>query len=480
MDRHQLNGGFRAPQPFGLPSDPGSPPATSYGYVPGLEMDVIPEHSYARVMSPPDDANWPLPCPSSTASEYTLPNVPEEDETAVVSKKSRGTVASNSSLRGSQSVPMLRRLSLRQNDDPVRRPSQVPDTQSRFDLFAAQKALKEALIESGAGDALPRETWEDAIDYCYDHEAEADCDYEWARSSMETSRDGESATLVDELERGLGSCEGSPTMLMPGQFDVPALSPASQLSVTAAHEATTPTVLHSSKPSNFSLPRIEPSNLLHVRKPSDASSFKESHGFNLSPSLLIPMDYQQHLTAFEAERQETADFAFRHFDEPDLNLDSSSLHLRYRTSGSTTATTESINSVSEKHISATSTTSTDFTRLTESTSSLDLENYFPKPEPLQRFPSFESHGRPENKGAMPTLPETDEAAQPSRRRREFRSRGSESNLVKMALMDEPFPGKAKMSMQTRRGRARTTSLSTPPPPNQYALFPSVQLTGNRI
>lgn len=442
-------------------------------------MDVIPEHTYARVMSPPDDANWPLPCPSSTASEYTLPNVPEEDETAFVSKKSRASVASNSSLRGSQSVPMLRGLSLRQNDDPARRSSQASDTLGRFDLFAAQRALKAALIESSRGDALPRETWEDAIDYCYDHEAEADCDYEWGRSSLETSRDSGSSTPVDELERNMGSCEGSPTMLTPGQFDVPALSPVSQLSATTAQEAITPTALSNSKASNFSLPRIESSNLLHVRKPSDASSFKESHGFTLSPSLLIPMDFQQHMTAFEAERQEGADFAFRHFDEPDLNLDSSSLHLRYRSSASTTGTTDSINSVSEKHISATSTTSTDFTRLTASTSSLDFENYFPKPEPLQRFPSFESHGRVESKGAMPTLPETEEVAQPSSHRGEFRSRGSESNLGGLAI-DEPYPSKAKVSIHARRGRARTTSLSTPPPPNQYALFPSVQLMGNRI
>jgi hypothetical protein len=48
-------------------------------------------------------------------------------------------------------------------------------------------------------------------------------------------------------------------------------------------------------------------------------------------------------------------------------------------------------------------------------------------------------------------------------------------------MDEPWPGKAKGPLQqAKRGRSRTTSLSTPPPPNQYALFPSVQLSGNRI
>lgn len=481
VDRPHTSTSFRSPQPFSMASDPGSPPPSSHGYVPGMEMDVIPEHSYSNVMSPPDDANWPLPCPSSTASEYTLPNVPEEDETAFSHKKSRASVASNSSLRGSQSVPMLRALSIRQNDDSARRSSQASETLGRFDLFAAQRALKAALIESSRGESLHRESWEDDIDYCYEHAAEADCDYEWDRPSFETSRDGDSATPVEDQFRNVPSCEVSPAMLTPGQFDVPALSPVSQLSSTTAQEAITPTVVNNPKASNFSLPRVESKNLLHVRKPSDASSFKESHGFTLSPSLLIPMDYQQHMMACEAEKQEAGEYAFRHYEEASLNMDPSSLLLRYRTSSSTTGTADSSNSSSEKHIS-TASTSTDLTRLTQSTGSLDMENCFPKPEPLQRFPSFESQGgRTEAKSAMPTLPESEEVAQPSRRRPDFKSRGSESNLGRLA-MDEPWPGKAKASssLQARRGRARTTSLSTPPPPNQYALFPSVQLTGNRI
>lgn len=476
VDRPQTSAGFRYAQPFPPFSDPGSPPATSCGYVPGMEMDVIPENAYSRVMSPPaDDANWPLPCPSSVASECTLPNVPEEDEGAFVFKRSRASVASNSSLRGSQSVPMLRAFCLRQNDDAARLTGDVPDGQSRFDLFAAQRALEDALTEA---EALPRESWEEDIDYCYEHAAEADCDYEWSRPSFETSRDGGSATPVDEQGR-VESRQRSPAMLMPGQFDVPALSPVSQLSTATAQEAITPTGVSNPKASNFSLPRVDTKHLLHARKPSDASSFKESHGFTLSPSLLIPMDYQQQMTACEAERREAPDFSFRQFDEPALGTEASVHILRYRTSASTTATMESTSSAFEKHIS-TASTSTDFTRLTTSTTSLDIENYIPKTEPLQRFPSFESNGRIEGAmSAMPPLPESEEAAPPSARRPDFRSRGSESNLGRLA-MDEPWPGKAKVSIQARRGRARTTSLSTPPPPNQYALFPSAQLSGNRI
>jgi hypothetical protein len=184
------------------------------------------------------------------------------------------------------------------------------------------------------------------------------------------------------------------------------------------------------------------------------------------------------MMACEAERQDASDSAFRRFDEPTLNMDPSALLLRYRTSASTTGTIESANSAFDKHIS-TASTATDYTRLTASTASLDMETCPPTAEPLQRFPSFESHGRGDGKSAMPPLPESEEAAQPATRRRDFGSRGSESNLNRLA-MDEPWPGKAKSSILVRRGRSRTASLSTPPPPNQYAIFPSVQLSGNRI
>ncbi|KAK4106576.1 hypothetical protein N658DRAFT_23571 [Parathielavia hyrcaniae] len=475
LDRPQTSVSFRPPQ---LYADPGSPPATSYGYMPAPDMGAIPEDAYGIAADPQHDANWPLPCATSTASEFMLPNVPEEDENSPAAKRSRASVASNSSLRGSQSVPMLRGLALRQGDDSGRRPSDASDTLGRFDMLAAQRALKEALIECGG--ALPREAWEDDIDYIYDHEAEADCDYEWGRPSLETSRDGDTATPIDDHGRGAGSCEASPAMLTPGQFDVPALSPVSRLSSATAQEAITPTVVNNPKASNFSLPKIDCKNLLHVRKPSDASSFKESHGFTLSPSLLIPMDYQQQVMACEAERQEASDFAFRDSGELALNMDPSALLLQYRTSASTTGTLESTSSAFDKHAS-TASTSTDYSRLTASVTSLDkMEASPPTAEPLlQRFPSLESHSRAENKFAMPPVPTSEAAAQPSGRRLHFRSRGSESNLGRLA-MDEPWPGKAKSAVQARRGRSKTTSLSTPPPPIQYALFPALQLSGNRI
>lgn len=465
LDRPLTSSSFRQPQPFALsPIEAASPSSASQGYFP--DMDTIPEHGHARKDSFPGDSNWPLP--ATPSYESPLPNVPEEDESPAAWRPSHASVASNSSLRMCQSVPMLRPFAAPQEDESPRRPpSNASDTLGRFDLVAAQQALKAALLDGNRSGSLTREDWEDDIDYVYEHAAEADCEYAWDRPSLDLSRDCESTTPVEDQFRAAASSQASPEMLTPAQFDVPALSPVSQMSAVTAHEAITPT-LSLPRASNFSLPRADvPSSLqhLHVRKPSDASSFKESHGFNLSPSLLIPNDYQLQMMAAEADARE---FAYHPFDEPALALDTSMLQ-RYRTSASTTGTFESSHSGFEKHMSAAS-SSTDFTRLTASTGSLDMETFSVKAETLQPFPVLETH-----KAAMPTLPESEEAGFAARGH--FGGRSSESNL-KRFVVDDPL--KRKDSIIARRQRARTTSLSTPPPANQYALFPSSHLSGARI
>ncbi|KAK3322346.1 hypothetical protein B0H66DRAFT_199699 [Apodospora peruviana] len=484
IDRPHTAGSFRHPQPLSMAIDNCSPPATSHGYLPAPDMDAIPEHALSR-FSAPDDANWPLPCSTTVSFDSTLPNVPEEEEAAFLSRQSRASLASNHSLRISQSVPMLRPMSVLENGESRRRSSGASDTLGRFDMFAAQRALRAALLEGSGADTLPRESWEDDIDYCYEHAAEADCDFAWERPSFDQSRECDSITPVDDQVRRVPSCEVSPSMLTPGQFDLPALSPASQASSTAGVEAVTPTALGLPRASNFSLPRVEApnsKNFLHVRKPSNASSFKESHGFTLSPSLLIPQDFQEQMAASEAEVPDARELSYHPYDGPIMNMDNSGFLAQNRASASTTATFESARSGFERHIS-TASSSTDLTRMTTSTSSLDMENCAPKAESLHRFPSFEFHSRAESKSAMPTLPESEEVVSAELTgfgaRPPFLSRGSDPNLVRLA-MDGEATHKRKDSIQARRGRARTTSLSTPPPPNQYALFPSVQMSGSRI
>ncbi|KAH8910057.1 hypothetical protein BR93DRAFT_966111 [Coniochaeta sp. PMI_546] len=473
LERPLTSGGFRHPRPFGLPDDATSPPAIS-----------------PRSAIPADDANWPLPCPASPIYESPLAGVPEEDENAPANRPSRASMASNSSsLRASQSVPLLRQLSLSQSPKSPgfrRPPSAASDTLGRLDLLAAQRALKAALTEGNGADEVERESWEEDIDYCYEHEAEADCDFAWDRPSLDISRDGDTVTPVEGDRRQNPRVDVAPPMLTPGQLDMPALSPCSQVSTTTAQEAITPTHLAMPKTSNFSLPKrdgTQTQRYLHVRKSSDASSFKESHGFTLSPSLLIPADYREQMQAHEAEGLSPHNLFHQvSYEEPTLTMDKSALFIYPRTSASTTGSNETDRSqYSERHISRTS-ASTDFTRLTMSTTSLDIENYIPKqdidvmppPVPVEEAPVV--HARAKSHGTiMPSLSESEEMQdEPGPLRRDLSA--SDPNLVRLA---NKSPTKRKDSFPARR-RARTTSLSTPPPPGQYALFPSVQVTGNRI
>ena len=185
------------------------------------------------------------------------------------------------------------------------------------------------------------------------------------------------------------------------------------------------------------------------------------------------------MSAHEADSPDSREGPYHQYEEGVANMDMSMMLAQNRVSASTTGTMESTRSGFERHAS-TASSSTDFTRLTMSTSSLDMEGYFPGSEPLHRFPSFES-SKHDGKSAMPTLSETEEmSAEPgSADRPQFMSHGSDPNLVRLNG-DEGFSHRRKESIQARRGRARTTSLSTPPPPNQYALFPSVHMSGARI
>lgn len=484
--------GFHHREPSGFPWGATSPSRTSHKFSLSIDEEIAPDQILPRVCSPADDMNWPLPTPSLPSScETALAGVPEECEQGGEPRHNRESVISNSSLRASQSVPMLRQFSLAQSPRSQRPASGASETLGRFDLTAAQRALRAALLEKEDTGAVLRDSWEDDIDWCYEHEAEADCDFAWDRSSLELERDlrADSAIPAEAGRPVKPNVEVTPAMLNPGRFDnTPSLSPCSQVSSATVHEAITPTHFQSSRASNFSLPRPESRQTrpyLHARKSSDASSFRESQGFTLSPSLLIPPDFQQQMTVHETERRHHLSLSVP-YEEPMLTMDKSALFVYPRTSASTTGSGTNDtdrSSMSERHISTTS-ASTDFTRLTMSTTSLDMETYLPKPdqEVVSSPPVEEAapvvHARAKSQGTvMPSLPETEEAAfDPSLLRRGDATHASDPNLLSLATK----PQAKSNNPLTARRRARTTSLSTPPPPGQYALFPSVQTPGNRI
>lgn len=501
LDRPQTCAGFRRPQPFSPGENIGpteQPPSTSHGLMAPDDVEGAAELNGRRgshAITTPDDMAWPLT--TSGTVERPLPDVPEEEEQYALGGHSRAGIASRSSLRGSQSVPVLRAF-------PERPMSGASDTLGPFDVTQARYVASEEDVEGPIGSPL-RGCWEDDIDYCYEHEADANFDYEWERPSLDAGRGfvppPVQVALVDDelMEANPGNAAlPSPGMLSASRPDVPDLSRSSQASTAVGHEALA-TSSNLTIASNFSLPRTDkprrPSQLRHSRTNSQASSFKECHGFTLSPSLLIPTDYHQEMLLSETERLDYLDeddFMTHSVGsiscEDGLVMNDSSQHSprmyqRASTSTMTTTSTSLSDVTGERHIS-TNSTWTSLTRLTSSTSLSKMaasfsENSEAAPASVHSIDHFDDDRdeevEPQSATEKDTVPElTPFPSIPLGRKANHKSHASES-----LLRDELPPLKSVEAPKTRRARARTASLSAQAPPvGQYALFPKTYVKGN--
>lgn len=243
--------------------------------------------------TPDDNSEWPL-CSSGFGSmNGDLADVPEEEETAMrsLSRSSRHSIRAD--LRASKSVPELS-LFIRPLGRVTRerRGSEMSETLGQMTLMTPTGERPRGQVSMGPADG--EETWEDDIDYCYEHAAEADCDYEWDRCSLEEKIHGSDPTpeqrhihLGEEPIRGLGIYPANlgatnahdlrifrPDLLVPSAFDLPELSPMS---------------IHSNTSSDPRTPCF--SGNTHLRSPSHTLNHKGPQPFTLSPSLLVPSDY---------------------------------------------------------------------------------------------------------------------------------------------------------------------------------------------
>ncbi|EGY14837.1 uncharacterized protein VDAG_06327 [Verticillium dahliae VdLs.17] len=456
-DRTLTGGGFRQPKPFPLPAESDTLPTTAGELLAArsAELESPSSPTFPHAITTPDDAAWPLTTSSTTfAYETGLADVPEEDEQHVASRRSRLSLASNnSSLRGSHSVPMLRlsaqlQAAQLQSKDPHRPMSGASDTLGRFDMIAAQRALKAALHETNEVEILPRESWEDDIDYCYDHEAEADFEYAWDRPSLDGDRAEEDHSVdldatattasysfcVDEDIEGVQPLSVGLQPVPARHFDIPALSPVSQASTATGHEAITPTV------------------------PLMPTTFKESHGFNLSPSLLIPGDFQQQMVMAESRVDEYSD-----------EMLSGAARFSYGTDAPVALSTSGLD---ERHISADS----NLTALTRYTSGTAFEAWNPKALDTVDPASLEyDEVPPLASPKSPKSPWSDGGDVMSRSMGDIRD--EERRIAASAGRESVQSTRNKETYRHRRQRAHTTSLSTPA--GGYALFPPAY-AGNRI
>lgn len=132
-------------------------------------------------------------------SRTELPNVPEEDESASGRKDPPDPT---SELEKAKSFASLKSCSIRWSSSSSRESGASPASPLSEDFPSSELAVP--LVGQSFDDDVPirprlscrlsialndiDHCWEDDIDYCYEHAAEADCDFDWDRLSMEDGK----------------------------------------------------------------------------------------------------------------------------------------------------------------------------------------------------------------------------------------------------------------------------------------------------
>lgn len=447
-ERPLKSAGFQRPRPFS-PSSPVEqlPTPTRQAFTPPAERSVFSQEGLlGRPRTATPEPAWPLASPTIANFEAPLPDLVEDDGHTSWSSRARTSHNStNGSLRGSKSAPLMRKLAEEQ------------EAEQQMETGAWKTELEESLCHSPT---LGRASWEDDIDYCYEHEAEADCDYQWERPSLDVSH-GMMCTApqgYSALDEALMKppTKRSPGMLSASGFEVPELSPASQTSAVLGHEAVTPLTNHAAGDSHFNQKCTELSVAINPHN---------SHEYQFSPSLLIPQEYQRESLK--------ADNLMAHGLESSLQRSSTAT-----TESNFTSSTDS----AERHTS-TNSSWTALTHHTASTSSLNklTMSWVDEAEPVPGLAVTKAEQPTGDDETTPPasediVPELVMAMPPSNRRTMHKSHASESILRNSAAMD------AQQLPKPRRPRARTSSLSQPPPVGQYALFPrsNIKAHGDKI
>lgn len=230
------------------------------------------KHLSHAVTTPGEEA-WPLSAPLNGCFGLDLADVPEEEECTRTRSRESST---DGELRISKSVPALRMRALQQVPDMP----EMPPILGRLGSIDTSRFSRKY---SSPKVSQFTDSWEDAIDFCYEYEDE-DWDYpgDTSEEAQPTIRTTLASTVqveqpdahVHHDEQHVSPGRFRASLLIPAPFDLPALSPQSNLS-SASSFLPTPT-------NYFRQDQVRPN--------SHASSFKESDGFNLSPTLLIPSD----------------------------------------------------------------------------------------------------------------------------------------------------------------------------------------------
>ncbi|KAI2630539.1 hypothetical protein GGS21DRAFT_540177 [Xylaria nigripes] len=424
--------------------------------------------------SPADEPGWPL-----TTSVSSLPQVPEEEESPPTNTSTRpgGLKRTPTLLRGSISVPQLRRISLCKTLH--RSPSNASETLGTYGVATTQRHFQDFDDIKAIEDDLARGSWEDDIDYCYDHAAEADCDFAWERPSCDIERE-DCCPESPILSHGFESVSGRFGLVPPMNLsnDVPGLSPTSNGSASTQTEASTPTNPMMLSASNFSLPKLDTTLQLNrgdALSRSSVYSYQGLQEFNLSPSLLIPDEYHERMLQLErgdlSLRTSSSELnLLQHYDR-DLKFGQPGIFVHPRSSASTMST------LSEHSGSSSRYPSPSFTRWTGSSTS-SWQTYADSNQSGGTTPNEKEHVvSPLSDTTVVNTTEITAFPVPKGVGRDAHGRAfSEANvLLKMKALHDTVAHEVKTTPESPKAhrRTRTASKSHANGLPQFALFPQV-------
>ncbi len=287
------------------------------------EDDLFDHSTIPHAVSTPDETAFILQPASFGNIEKELPGLPEEPVTPSwekISVPSSPIAAPRSSLRHVKSFPSTKSLSRRWSRIS---PHVFPD--GLISPLSDGQPLAEAVIPSidqplddiPFGPRLSRRIssglvkfehcWEDDIDYCYEHAAEADCDFDWDRVSCKDEKTDIPIPRTDPNPEESRSSSG----LLPEQSD----NTGTDSDNKELHKGKPP-----SEPSPFYLPHLRlstqsnqssrdssKSSTLSINSPvtplqslasplPNNSHFEKSKDSSLNATVLIPRDFEPQFT----------------------------------------------------------------------------------------------------------------------------------------------------------------------------------------
>ena len=292
-------------------------------------MSMLAQHdpySVGNAVSTPDNTAYTLR-PQLSSTSITLADVPEEEEAGASARQSIQSLgltipSSHKHRRASTMFNLTSNAPQKLKEEPdliaqVPHPeADGPDTlTSASEVQGTRSTGTQADIGTQTDTGLTAyftDSWEDDIDYCYEHAAEADCAFDWDRVSCDDERDALALDqVIDEIIDSAASSFHQPEDEV-GYTTSPVTGSQLDLLQAADPQPYLYTYLdpsHIKTPSQICFPLSATSSSVFASEaptPSEATSSpnfsrysrryeRESGIFPVSPSLLTLQDYEHRI-----------------------------------------------------------------------------------------------------------------------------------------------------------------------------------------